>query len=113
MSQYCQAACSFCSGSAFGSTWNTQACSNGNPSCFSWTSSGQCSINRAYMWENCRQSCGVWSRKLNNSKMTARPTALHTMVGLRKGRRHTVVQLRRQVQRGPARPTGRPALPLG
>ncbi|RCN33519.1 hypothetical protein ANCCAN_20656 [Ancylostoma caninum] len=60
MSQYCQAACSFCSGSAFGSTWNTQACSNGNPSCFSWTSSGQCSINRAYMWENCRQSCG-WS----------------------------------------------------
>ncbi|KHJ83005.1 shTK domain protein, partial [Oesophagostomum dentatum] len=68
---YCQAACNFCSNSAFGSIWNTQTCSDGNSSCRTWAARGECNNNRVYMWENCRQSCQACSIGMLSTRLTS------------------------------------------
>ncbi|PIO71494.1 shTK domain protein [Teladorsagia circumcincta] len=62
MMQYCQAICGICSGSPGSTTSNTQACSDFATRCATWTAQNQCTVNRNYMWENCRQSCGSQRR---------------------------------------------------
>ncbi|PIO72151.1 shTK domain protein [Teladorsagia circumcincta] len=75
MNLWCKASCGVCTPTTnnFLNNYNLynysyhyndgfSACSDFATRCATWTAQNQCTVNRNYMWENCRQSCGSQRR---------------------------------------------------
>ncbi|EYC32913.1 hypothetical protein Y032_0002g507 [Ancylostoma ceylanicum] len=58
MTQYCQPSCNLCRGSTPNSLWNSLTCTDFSSQCGQWSRQGQCNSNSAFMWENCKRTCG-------------------------------------------------------
>uniref|UniRef100_A0A7I4YHX2 ShTK domain protein n=1 Tax=Haemonchus contortus TaxID=6289 RepID=A0A7I4YHX2_HAECO len=85
MRQYCQAICGVCRGSTGSTTYNTPACNDFNSRCSTWRAQNQCTANRNYMWENCRQSCqacsiGMLSNRLSSCGLSRQETPRRRLV---------------------------------